>query len=356
MPSFFHLLPRRTVSCPTGTRTCADLVSKELHDTIQDNKAQKPPMLPPTVSQHGFATLFGRFARHAVPSDHALANATTTSQFLAISQLHPLEDPTLVGPHTMVPVIRRESDSKNEWSMDWTREEIHPIYGGSHHPKNNASRTCMKKNVDPPLECPPIVADRIAQFETMRSGSKTTIMTSKRPSLVVSGFTKEGPALDEIVLELFLHAIGETPPAGTSPKLVSIATEWWETVKRNQEVQLGDEAHVSLSSTFNLLDAALDPKCASLEVQALGRVGMVASPWFWVDPISSIENKLLWSFDVLISKQRLRLPYFVVVSCYVSIHIGSKLCRDPIVPFNSLSCFATAALVALCFHLSFFRL
>jgi hypothetical protein len=137
---------------------------------------------------------------------------------------------------------------------------------------------------------PASVADRIAHFETMQH--KPVSNTPTQPML--APIKKE--LADGKRLELFLEAIGEVPPALTSPKLRRIATEWWQTVHLNKEKQQRDDTHMSLSSTHSLMEAALDPKCANLEVQALEELIVLEraiAPKLAVSPWRSLPPPLL---------------------------------------------------------------
>lgn len=118
MAPIFNARLRRTISCAT------DLNPKASHEII---KVKKVVQKPPTANCQGRPTLYGRFSGNIVPSNHVLAQATTERQFLELTKLHPMEDPTLVGTHTLIPLIRRHATS-NEWLIDRTQQEIHPCF------------------------------------------------------------------------------------------------------------------------------------------------------------------------------------------------------------------------------------
>jgi hypothetical protein len=249
----------------------APLPDKDSHET--ESKATKKLPSPMIVNRKGRATLYGRFA-HAVPQNLALGATTTEQDMLGISNLHPLEDPTLVGPHTMIPIIRRgESDSS--WSVESSEEEIHPFHRAVISANVKTPRFEKAHLVGSPGDTPnsaATVAGLILQFETLGTRPPAMKIQYQQPR-----FRAKIPIAQnyQISLELFLAAIGEAPPAIISPKLVRIATEWHQTVEFNQVTQLGDSSHVSLSSSLNLLGAALDPTCANLDVQGIEEVALL---------------------------------------------------------------------------------
>jgi hypothetical protein len=124
------------------------------------------------------------------------------------------------------------------------------------------------QNTRSPRSLSPVsVADRIALFETMQHNPHSITAASNPVLVPIKKVLADGKQL-----ELFLEAIGEAHPplAHTSPNLRRIAAEWWQTVSRNiRKQQHDDTQHLNLSFTHSLVEAALDPKCAHLEVQAL---------------------------------------------------------------------------------------
>jgi len=250
----------RTISCAIVTEhTAKESSNSSIKAAIV---APKLPKSPPTVNRQGCATLFGRFS-DATPSKCLLVTPNIEIKSRKISNLHPLEDPTLVGPNTLIPVIRRDCVS-TEFSIDWNQEEIHPAYKSTtlSEPIVHTSKCLplVEWPLSPRLSSPKTVTDRIAQFESM---FKSTVM----PQIKEADTEKEITGNQQ--LEKLLKAIGETPPTKTSRKLRRIAKEWWQTVHDNQVTQKDDDCHVDLSASLNFMGAALDPKCANLEVQAL---------------------------------------------------------------------------------------
>jgi hypothetical protein len=260
-------------------------------------------MISPIIfDRKGRATLYGRFV-HSFRRNLALEATITEQEMIGISNLHPVDDPALVGSHIKKPIIRRcepeemigisnlhpvddptlvgshikkpiirrcESDSSR--SRDSSLEEIQPFHGDLIPANVMAPRFEKAHLVDSAHDTPnsaSTVAGIILHFEILGKRASAMKVQNQQPT-----FRAKKPIAEKhkISLELFLTAIGEVPPPIISTKLVRIASEWHSMVDLNQETQLDDSSHVSLSSSLNFLGAALNPTCANLEVQGIEEV------------------------------------------------------------------------------------
>ena len=117
------------------------------------------------------------------------------------------------------------------------------------------------------------VADRIAHFETLCHNPILpplgSILNKAASSQDFIEEEKEQHCNDTFV-NLFLQAIGQGTTSTTTVKIRSIALVWWEIVQSNLVSQKEENGSLgALLSSFDLMTASLDPKCAMLEVEGM---------------------------------------------------------------------------------------